>query len=493
MCRGWKDISASVRSAMQIESFPFEREGWESEAHIALHDETLLQPLLSSRKERTPFILFRLGEILSLAYSLGMSDLDRYLEAAVRVNTQRSYVAATRHFEVEWGGHLPATADSIARYLADYADHLSINTLKHRLAALAQWHTEHGFVDPTRAPLVRQVLKGIKAVHPAVEKRATPLQLDALGTVADWLDASSDNAHRVEDHIRARRHLRNRALMLLGFWRGMRIDELTWLRIEHVDARPGEGMTAFLPRSKTDRTNEGRLLKVPALSRWCPVNATAAWIAVTERTEGPLFPHIDRWGTLGDAALNVDSIPRILRRVFAQAGLAQAAAYSGHSLRRGFAHWANANGWDVKSLMEYVGWRNVHTAMRYLDAGPLFEKSDLALGRASPATSTVTPPALTAPEPVTANLRVQFSLTSYTQSARRRAKARQLIEEACLARHRAQREDGDGFRFLLRVVDSEGLEEAVATLLDDMYRIADNQGCYLEATISEPNGPRRWE
>ncbi|RXD65897.1 Tn3 family resolvase, partial [Xanthomonas perforans] len=106
-----------------------------------------------------------------------MSDVDRYLEAATRQNTQRSYASALRHFEVEWGGHLPATPDSVARYLAEQAPKAAINTLKQRLAALAHWHAEHGFVDPTRTPLVRKVLKGIQTLHPRIEKQATPLQL----------------------------------------------------------------------------------------------------------------------------------------------------------------------------------------------------------------------------------------------------------------------------------------------------------------------------
>ncbi|SPD62701.1 protein of unknown function (plasmid) [Cupriavidus neocaledonicus] len=37
---------------------------------------------------------------------LAMHDVDRYLEAATRDNTRRSYQAAIRHFEVEWGGFL---------------------------------------------------------------------------------------------------------------------------------------------------------------------------------------------------------------------------------------------------------------------------------------------------------------------------------------------------------------------------------------------------
>ncbi|XMB51393.1 hypothetical protein QQ999_08785 [Pseudomonas fluorescens] len=51
-----------------------------------------------------------------------MSDLDRYLNAATRDNTRRSYRAAIEHFEVSWGGFLPATSDSVARYLVAHAE-----------------------------------------------------------------------------------------------------------------------------------------------------------------------------------------------------------------------------------------------------------------------------------------------------------------------------------------------------------------------------------
>lgn len=107
-----------------------------------------------------------------------MSQVDLYLDAAERANTRRSYASAIQHFEVEWGGLLPATIDSIARYLAAYAESLSLNTLKHRLAALSRWHQDHGFPDPTKAPKIRQLLKGIRTLHPAREKRAKPLELE---------------------------------------------------------------------------------------------------------------------------------------------------------------------------------------------------------------------------------------------------------------------------------------------------------------------------
>ena len=48
-----------------------------------------------------------------------MTKLDQYLAAATRANTCRGYEGAIRHFEVEAGGHLPATVDQVAHYLAE--------------------------------------------------------------------------------------------------------------------------------------------------------------------------------------------------------------------------------------------------------------------------------------------------------------------------------------------------------------------------------------
>ncbi|MDD2148043.1 MULTISPECIES: tyrosine-type recombinase/integrase [Pseudomonas] len=44
------------------------------------------------------------------------------------------------------------------------------------------------------------------------------------------------------------------------------------------------------------------------------------------------------------------------------------ALYTSHSMRRGFATWASANGWDIKALMGYVGWKDMKSALRYVDS-----------------------------------------------------------------------------------------------------------------------------
>lgn len=317
-----------------------------------------------------------------------MAELDDYIHAATRDNTRKSYQVAVRHFEVEWGGFLPATADGIARYLADHAETLAVSTLRQRLAALAQWHIDQGFPDPTKAPIVKKVFRGIQKLHPAQSRQARPLQLEQLEFVVKWLDRSIADAVSAGDRAAQLRHKRDKAMLLLGFWRGFRGDELTRLEIQNIEAAAGQGMTCFLPYTKGDRQHQGTHFKAPALNRLCPVEAYLDWVEAARLTHGPVFRRIDRWGHVSDNGLHIDSLIPVLRNIFNDASVPFADEYSGHSLRRGFANWATSNGWNLKTLMEYVGWKDVQSAMRYVDAADPFAKlrSELAgpaLGSAS--------------------------------------------------------------------------------------------------------------
>jgi len=298
-----------------------------------------------------------------------MSELDRYLHAATRDNTRRSYRAAIEHFEVTWGGFLPATSESVARYLATYAGALSINTLKLRLSALAQWHNSQGFADPTKAPVVRKVFKGIRALHPVQERQAEPLQLQHLEQVIAWLEREVAQALADGNQPALLRARRDVALILLGFWRGFRSDELCRLQVEHVQAIAGSGISLYLPRSKNDRENLGKTYQTPALQRLCPVQAYIEWINTAALVRGPVFRGVDRWGYVSEQGLHANSVIPLLRQALERAGIA-GGQYTSHSLRRGFATWAHRSGWDLKSLMSYVGWKDMKSAMRYVEANP---------------------------------------------------------------------------------------------------------------------------
>jgi site-specific recombinase XerD len=301
-----------------------------------------------------------------------MTSVDTYVQAASRENTRRSYRSALQHFDAEWGGLLPASAETVARYLADHGQTLAVSTLQQRLAALADWHKTHGFSDPTKAQLVRKVMQGIRALHPVQQKQAKPVQLAQITQIVAWLEDAAAAAAQAGRRPEQLRHTRDRALLLLGFWRGFRGDELARLRVEHVEAVAGEGMTCFLARSKGDRNALGVTFKAPALRTLCPVDAYLAWIALADLQEGPVFRAVDRWGNVRADGLHINSLVPLLRTLFHTAGIPLAHQYSSHSLRRGFASWATSNGWDLKTLMAYVGWRDVHSAMRYMDAADPF-------------------------------------------------------------------------------------------------------------------------
>ncbi len=425
-----------------------------------------------------------------------MTRVAQYIEAAERDNTRRSYASAIRHFEIEWKGLLPSTADAISRYLADHAATLAINTLRQRLAALSRWHTDQGFPDPTKSPLVRQVLKGIRSVHSAPEKRARPLELAVLQQIDQWLDAAISNAQRSGDQP------------LLGFWRGFRSDELVNLRVENTEVTPGQGMACFLGRSKGDRQLQGRVFRCPALSRLCPVTAFNVWVDLAGLTEGPVFRKIDRWGHVADESLHANSLIPLLRSLFAEAGVESPEEYSSHSMRRGFAGWARASGWDIKELMEYVGWKDVKSAMRYLDASDssLQARFEQGLTALAPATLQPAPPLLLTEQadalrlpaagttPV-AVLRVTMVLTRFSKQSRGLALGHRLIEQTCFERFAMQRLNAKGTRYELAIpyLSRDVLDEVIATLLDDMYRIAEDNQCLLETSFHEPATDSHWD
>lgn len=301
------------------------------------------------------------------------ADIDQYIQAATRHNTRKTYRSAVEHFEVHWGGRLPTTPDQISRYLASYASSLSPSTLKTRLAALAQWHKAQGFVDPCASPQVKKVMKGIQAVHSVKPKQARPLQLEQLREIDSHLGNIINVSLKENDERALITALRNRALVLLGFWRGFRSDELTRLRIDDIEIISSVGLRGYLSQSKTDKYFQGTYFEVPALAELCPVAAYNGYVETTKLSHGAVFRKIDRWGRLHENALAPGSIPTLLRKIIHCAGVAESDTFSSHSLRRGFANWANQQGWSLHDLMHYVGWKDIQSAIRYVGKSHRFD------------------------------------------------------------------------------------------------------------------------
>lgn len=288
-----------------------------------------------------------------------------YRDAGKSENTERSYRNAVDHFRFVWGGQLPATTATVSNYLSTYAQELKVSTLRHRLAALAKWHKEQGFPDPTGNEAVKETMRGIAKLHQGKQKQAHPLTFQHLVVMCDSLEAQKLVAIQAGDHGNILRTHRDLALILVGFWQGFRSDELSRVAAENVVAHRDQGMTIFLPYSKTDKEARGRDYELPALRAYCPTSAYLNWVQIAGINDGPVFKSINRWGRLASTAINRQSIEHILNRVAADLFPGEP-SFSTHSLRRGFADWAVNADWDLKALMDHVGWRSADSARRYM-------------------------------------------------------------------------------------------------------------------------------
>ncbi len=217
----------------------------------------------------------------------------------------------------------------------------------------------------------------------------------------------------------------------------------------------------------------------------------SAWIAACGSDEGPVFRAIDRWGRVGDSPMHIDSLAPLLRSIFRRAGVDQPEAFSTHSLRRGFANWAASNGWDVRNLMEYVGWKDVKTALRYLDASPAAARQRIERGLSE---LPELPPPERLHQTAATPLELTLRLRSLTGSTSREAMTRRRIEQWCLAALSPRRDaaDGDRYQLLVSADEEATLDERVHTLLVDMHRIAENGECRLEASLRDTETGRFW-
>lgn len=245
-----------------------------------------------------------------------------YVRNSLSDNTKRAYLADLAHFE-SWGGAIPAVPETVAAYIAAHADKLSPATLDRRLAAISKAHKARSQANPTRSALVHAVLRGIKREKGVAQKQAAPLLKRQLaGIVAAMSDTPKG--------------FRDRALLLLGFAGAFRRSELAGLEREDLEFTR-EGLIVHLRRSKTDQLGRGRKVGIrrdePTL---CPVAALERWLSVATIKNGAVFLRVDCHDNILPTPISGEAVSMIVKERVAAVGL-NPNAYSGHSLRAGFA------------------------------------------------------------------------------------------------------------------------------------------------------------
>lgn len=291
-----------------------------------------------------------------------------YLDAARADNTRRAYRNDWARFAA-WCAErglapLPAAPTTVALYLTDGVEALSISTLGRHLVSIAQAHRAGGHPTPTTDAIVASVWRGIRRTHGTAQVGKSALVVDDLRVLVATLPEGTAGA-------------RDRALLLLGFAGAFRRSELVALDVADLDFR-AEGLVVTLRRSKTDQEGAGQTVGIPfgRSPETCPVLAVRAWLALVGEA-GPLFVSVDRFGRAAPTRLSDRDVARIVKRAAEAAGL-DPARFAGHSLRSGLATSAARAGVEERVIMAQTRHRSVAVVRRYIHDGSLFRANAAA-------------------------------------------------------------------------------------------------------------------
>jgi integrase len=283
------------------------------------------------------------------------------VEASIADNTRRAYQSDLGRFEA-WGGRLPADPAIVASYLAAHSETLSVATLVRHMSTISKAHEARGLPNPCRSEIVRATLRGIKRSRGIAQRQAKPLLREDLFQVLDAMGVKLPTS--VKD-------ARDRALLLIGFAGGFRRSELVGLDFADIE-RVRQGLIITLRRSKTDQEGAGRKIGLPfGRTRHCPILALDNWLAVSGIDAGPVFRPVDRHSRIASARLSGEAVSLVVKERVAAAGM-DAAGFSGHSLRAGFATSAAQAGVSTLKIRAQTGHSSDAMLSRYVRDGELF-------------------------------------------------------------------------------------------------------------------------
>jgi integrase len=295
-----------------------------------------------------------------------LQEVRDFIRASKAESTIRGYRSDWRNFcgwcESHDVGPLPASAETVASYIAECAGRLKVGSIQRRLNAIAEAHKAVGLESPTHHPMVANTMKGIRRTKGTASEQKTPTLTDDIRAMVEATDTGIIG-------------IRDRALMLLGFAGAFRRSELVGLDVE--DCVFGkDGLTVTLRRSKTDQDGAGRKIGIPYGSNpeTCPVRTIQGWMEIAAVTSGPLFRSITRHGLIRSGRLSGIDVSRVVKKLAERAGL-DPAKYGGHSLRAGHATAAAIAGATERSIMKQTGHRSVQMVRRYIRDGSLFREN----------------------------------------------------------------------------------------------------------------------
>jgi len=281
--------------------------------------------------------------------------LRKRIEATWAYNTRRTYGSTLRIYErfCTENGLNPSEVRSVIAF----CEHLAAQgrkyaTIEHHVVAI---RGRYGVADD----LLRLYLRGLRRTLGCAQTQKAPLLPKHLELIR-W-----DSG---------RKGLRDKALILVGFFGALRRSEVVGLNIEDVTFAP-EGAILTLRKSKTDQEGRGREVPIGYAKRpdLCPVRALQAYLNALGRTEGPLFVSLHK-SQYTQNRLSAQSVALIVKDYADRIGL-DPRQFSGLSLRAGFVTTAALMGASEEEIALQTGHKSPTAVWCYIRRASLFERN----------------------------------------------------------------------------------------------------------------------
>jgi len=162
--------------------------------------------------------------------------------------------------------------------------------------------------------------------------------------------------------------MRNRVMFLTGLWSGMRVGEISSLRVGDVRNTDGSVRAEIRLTAAQTKGRHPRTVFLPQKLR----DELQAYLDLRGMVPAtnPLFI------TAGRKRFSANVMAQHFHYLFKRAGIAGA---SSHSLRRSFLTSLAAKGISVRVLADLAGHRNIQVTMRYLDASDDMKRNAVEL------------------------------------------------------------------------------------------------------------------
>lgn len=269
------------------------------------------------------------------------------------LNSQKAYLSDLAHY-VDWFTQkqypsLPAIPQALAEYVTDLAESKGFFTIQRRLASIAKYHRINEYDSPTTHEQFKVFMKGVKKKMSVRQKEAPDFTIEEFRRAIQGLPPTPTG-------------IRDRLILLLGFTGAFRRSELVALNIEDLNLKPG-GILIQINGSKTNQTGEEeeKYVAKARQAAYCPLATVQDWLAIIDRTQGPLFVRIRKGERLTLERLSDDYVNLLTKRMFTKEGK----NYTAHSLRASFVTILKDAGVDNRKIQNQTKHRTTAMLDRY--------------------------------------------------------------------------------------------------------------------------------